>query len=58
VALEEVLQVAGDEVIDPKRHYVGCQLSHVQIRRECDGKFEFDRLRNTVIVGLLLLLCE
>jgi hypothetical protein len=58
VALEEVLQVTGDEVIDPKSHYIGCQLSYVQIRRECDGKYEFDRLRNTVIVGVLLLLCE
>jgi hypothetical protein len=32
VALEEVLQVAGDEVIDHKHHYIGWQLYNVQIR--------------------------
>jgi len=36
VALEEVLQVAGDEVIDRKHHYIGWQFYNVQFRRDCD----------------------
>jgi len=36
VALEEVLQVAGDEVIDRKHHHIGWRFHNVQIRRDCD----------------------
>lgn len=31
VALEEVLRVAGDEVIDRKHHYIGWWFYNVQI---------------------------
>ena len=36
VALEEVLQVAGDEVIDHKHLYIGWRFYNVQIQRYCD----------------------
>jgi hypothetical protein len=61
VALEEVLQVAGDEVIDRNHLYIGWRIYNVQIQRDCDWEFEFGRLRNTLIVGwqsILLLLCD
>jgi hypothetical protein len=36
VALEEVLQVAGDEVIDRNHLYIGWRFYNVQIQRDCD----------------------